>query len=141
MEGKKLVRLESVNCFFISLFEWTPLGRKVSIPSLAIFLTVMGWMPAPFQINPMNRTNIPASQISSILTPHNSCNMIPLMRKTKQARIWSDSKGSSSHPEIPLSRQLGLQRVHGLPVEIEIYMNFFLVQVDKTLKGLKLTTT
>ena len=33
-----------MNCLFISMFEWTPLGRKVSIPSLAIFLTVKGWM-------------------------------------------------------------------------------------------------
>ena len=71
-------------CFFDRKGSGYPIIRD-SASHAGLVLTV-----THIEIDPEKRTDIPTSYAGSILKPHNSCNLIPLMCGTKQVRIWYD---------------------------------------------------
>ena len=77
----------------VCLLEWKPSWRKEScFPINRYLLSCLGLslmiMPLPGQS--LEQKNTPTSLVCSKLKPPYSCNLIPLMRKTKKVGILSE---------------------------------------------------
>ena len=87
-------------CLFNLMPSWSkksgyPIIRKFSSHMRLALIVMPPLMPRSSRLsstlaNPGNRGHRSTSYAGSILTPHDSSKLIPLMRVTKQARIWSD---------------------------------------------------
>ena len=75
-------------CLFVCL-NGQLFRKKVGIQSLGILTHI--WGIVPFKEILGTELKFLPPKASSILTPHNGCNLIPPMRGTKQVGIWSDS--------------------------------------------------
>ena len=94
-------------CVFC-LFEWMPSQRKESgYPMIKDFASCPGLssMVAHLTAQSCKKNKIPISVAGSILTQSKSCNLIPLMYGTKQARIWSEP-GTSGVEKTALTGEL-----------------------------------